>query len=591
MSSAGSAQAFLLAEEYFSAEDERFVDALREVDDPRRLAQLADLWKRDTREWAREQKIKYLRMAPDCVGHQPVVKRLFKQAQEDADDRVVAACAALFDRLVRHTRRTRYRWDWRSRSSWQEEYLAPSAPKLPNDLEDREVVNPWTGEKMNIGPAPMHWNAVYFSYRTRYYLQRRAWRYFRRLFHQGGDRYRAAVKHVLMEYRDEDLDSGERLLDCWTLMQIAFREHPALRFGRERVRLAQGGRLSELTAAPYFLGVWLSADAFPPLVDLMRDSPSRLVRVWAMQLVERAHADSAAQLPVETLLELLFSDDQDMLRFAAGLLKDNRAFGALPLESWLKLLDEAGPAALETVCTAMRHHNIASRLSLAECVGLATREPAPVAQLALAELKARQIVTEEEHDHVARLADAECAALAGELADWALGVVGSQQEYDRDHVSRFFDSLSADVRESAWKWLDAADCPGRDDPVLFCRLLETPYHDLKLRVVDLLERRSLPGEAAPGLTPIWTAVLVGIHRGGRQKLRASRQLAEALSREPSRADEVLPILAAAVRSVRRPESRAALSAVVGSLTVEPTLSEAVGRWLPELEVLAVEADA
>ena len=77
-------------------------------------------------------------------------------------------------------------------------------------------------------------------------------------------------------------------------------------------------------------------------------------------------------------------------------------------------------------------------------------------------------------------------------------------------VQACFDRIAAREPEvQAWAWLDAEDCPGANDPVLFCRLLETPFDDLRLKVIDLLERRNLPGEARGGLIPVWTAVLLG----------------------------------------------------------------------------------
>src|SRR5690606_37344624 len=100
-----------------------------------------------------------------------------------------------------------------------------------------------------------------------------------------------------------------------------------------------------------------------------------------------------------------------------------------------------------------------------------------------------------ERSRLANLADARCTALAGEMARWALERVGGTDHYDRDGVTRFFDSLTTTVRQAAWEWLDRPDSPGRDDPVLFCRLMETPYSELRLKLVDLLQRRSLPGEA------------------------------------------------------------------------------------------------
>src|SRR6266498_619410 len=75
----------LLAEEYFATENDRFVDALRTVRQPRALAAFADRWKKDPRPWARGQILLYLQHPLNSPGHQPVVKRLFKQAEVAGD--------------------------------------------------------------------------------------------------------------------------------------------------------------------------------------------------------------------------------------------------------------------------------------------------------------------------------------------------------------------------------------------------------------------------------------------------------------------------------------------------------------------------
>ena len=91
-------------------------------------------------------------------------------------------------------------------------------------------------------------------------------------------------------------------------------------------------------------------------------------------------------------------------------------------------------------------------------------------------------------------------------------------------------------------------------------LLETPHDDLRLRLIDRLAKRSaLPGCGADNLTPVWSTVLLGVYRGGRQKPKAIVQLSNAIATDPNRADSLLPVLAAAVRSIRRPEARAALA--------------------------------
>jgi hypothetical protein len=80
---------------------------------------------------------------------------------------------------------------------------------------------------------------------------------------------------------------------------------------------------------------------------------------------------------------------------------------------------------------------------------------------------------------------------------------------------------------------------------------------------------------------------LGVHRGGRQKAKAAAQLAEAIARTPDQAEQLLPVLSVAVRSIRAPEMRAGLAAVVSLVEARPELAAAVRKHLPELELEAV----
>ncbi|MBC8012398.1 MAG: hypothetical protein H7067_20135, partial [Burkholderiales bacterium] len=186
-----------------------------------------------------------------------------------------------------------------------------------------------------------------------------------------------------------------------------------------------------------------------------------------------------------------------------------------------------------------------------------------------------------------------CEAVAAQLAGWALVRVGAKETYAVEPVSRFFDSVSAPMRDAAWAWLLAtgAGSAAYDDPVLWSRLAETPFDDLKLRLIDHLALRlETPALTADQLAPVWCAVLLGVHRGGRQKLKAVRELADAIAAAPETAAKLLPVLAVAVRSVRGPEMRAGLSAVMTLLARRPELAGAVRARLPEL-VFTCETEA
>jgi hypothetical protein len=79
-------------------------------------------------------------------------------------------------------------------------------------------------------------------------------------------------------------------------------------------------------------------------------------------------------------------------------------------------------------------------------------------------------------------------------------------------------------------------------------------------------------------------VLLNVHRGGRAKLTALRQTADAIARDPKNAEPLLPVLAVAVRSVRLPEARHGLAALVRAVDAHPPLADGVRRHFPELDL-------
>jgi hypothetical protein len=130
-----------------------------------------------------------------------------------------------------------------------------------------------------------------------------------------------------------------------------------------------------------------------------------------------------------------------------------------------------------------------------------------------------------------------------------------------------------------------------DDPALWSRLLESPFDDCRLRLVEVLRvRASLPGQKNGRLTALWCGVLLNVHRGGRHKVMALRQVSDALVEDPGRAETLLPVLAVALRSVRAPEARAGLAALVHAADLRPDILPLVERYLPEVQLIGeVEA--
>ena len=396
---------------------------------------------------------------------------------------------------------------------------------------------------------------------------------------------------ALGRFEDRELARGEDLLESWGLMHACFHGHDALEFKPQGIRLKAGRSLSELTPAPYRPQLWTGQLAFSLLLAQSISARSRCVRTWARQLLEREHAERLRSLTAEELLMLLDSSDEEVQQFGAKLLQSLDAAAHWPVATWLRLLETKDPAAITLICEAMQKHVRGDRLDLAQCLAMATARATPVARLGLSLLQQRKFASAAERGQLTALGSARCGALGGELARWALGIVGTVATYDREVVLALFDSLLKEAREGAWDWLRVGP-PIPDDPVLWCRLLETPYDDLKLSLIDYLQEKSaLPGTSSKDLAPIWSAVLAGVHRGGRQKLKAIDQLAAAICRRPEQAEELLHVLSVAVRSIRKPEARASLAAVARIVAQRPELEPLVAARLPELSLSPAAAIA
>jgi hypothetical protein len=215
-----------------------------------------------------------------------------------------------------------------------------------------------------------------------------------------------------------------------------------------------------------------------------------------------------------------------------------------------------------------------------------------VARLGLALLRTKQPVTSDDYRLLLSLAEAEAAPLRPELIGWARSVLGGAAQFQVDWVLELLDSRHADVRAEGWNWF-RAEARAAGDVSLWQRLLESPYDDLRLQLVVLLEEHVARSGALVVdharlddalVRFLWATVLLNVHRGSRVKPRVVRQLLARLERRPEEADELLPILAVVVRSVRKPEWRAGLAGVLQLIERRPELESAVQSAFPELEL-------
>src|SRR5258706_7230585 len=200
----------LIVQEALASGDDRFLDLLHQLGDPKAIISLIDRWQKDFRPWARELALKYLDGPVNARDHRLVIKRLFRSAEASGDHERMGAFMALFDRLARR----------RPRQSWTRTTLRAER------------------------------TASEFSVHTVYYLQRRAWRYFRRLGFQKPGEYPTAVARGLARYRDEDLPDGLAVLDSWGLIHACFGEGDAVHFNTAHANLSRPAALDELVE-PY----------------------------------------------------------------------------------------------------------------------------------------------------------------------------------------------------------------------------------------------------------------------------------------------------------------------------------------------------
>jgi len=580
---------WLMAEELLERGDPAFVVELRRISEADRLGTFAAKWLADSRPTSRSLLLQYLSLPFNAFRHEPLLKRLFKLAEAQQDDTVMARFLVGADRLIRRVRRTRYRYESATREQWTEETLGiPRGTMLPKDPRALRHVDPDTGDLVISGRAEKQNRMRLFSVHTRHYLRRRVWRYFRQIGKTDPQRYIPAVVDALKQYTDEDVVDGIALLDNWGLIHVLFHDCPALLAKSNGWKIADGHTLAELTPAPIFEALWQASAA--PIISLMKEARCRPVRQSAIQMLNRYHPNALGQLPLPELLALVVHDDVELSELAVDALRKSTELPFLRVEEWLKLIETANPQTLSVLSELMAQHLAADKITLAQNVRLASSRPVPVARLGLKWLRDRVVSSAAECQSLLELFEAECQPVREELLAWTRSVLGQSPHFSTDWVLEMLDSRHEDVRKEGWIWFveEARAC---HDVTLWQRLLESPYDDVKFHLIDLLEGEVAlensgqvdRSRLAPELIRfLWASVLLNIHRGSRIKPKVVGQIMERLKRRPTEAAELLPLLAVSLRSIRGPEWRTGLAGVVQLLEHQPELESLIFRTFPEL---------
>lgn len=563
----------------FQAGSPEFVEVLRQRVSATTLAAFAETWYTDTRVEARRLLFAYLERPFNAPRHEPLVKRLFKFADNAGDDAAMARFLVGLDRLVRRKRGTATQWNPRTRSHEAVEVIY-TPPDTTLSRDDRAYAGTWftqNREKFTKG-------RFLFSVPTRQYLRRRAWRYFRKLGKKHPDRYVPAVCTALKFYTDADVPDALALLDNWGLVHVLFHHSPALESRPTGWFVSQTGTIQQLQPEPMYRPLWLRSPE--PIFDLLVNAKCRPVCLWAAKMLKQHFPQRIAQVSLDELLDWLVSANAVLNDLAVEALERIGGLEAVPVEKWLKLTEAARPDLLDRICEMVARVVKPEQVSFADAVRLAMQRPVPLARLGMAFLQGKKPATAAEVQALFALREAQADPLRADLVKWATTVLAERPDFSPQWVLEFLDGRHEDVREIGWEWLQS-DSRARDDVGVWQRMLESPYDNIRLRLVGILEDRAKEREGLAKFSMehvrfLWATVLLNITRGSRAKPFVVRQIMDRVASHPDEAGELLPIIAVALRSCRGPEFRAGLSGVASFVERNPTRRPLVEAVFPEL---------
>ncbi len=469
----------------------------------------------------------YLERPFNAYRHEALIKRLFKRAEAEGDDAVMARFLVGFDRSIRRViRRIRHREhaqvdsreeaerlvaQWKAQGfdeangsgpgvfdgrfhiwgTWSEPIITtPGGTTMP-----RGTIVSYPGYQILKGRVrngikapdwvrslkldPQEYRTTIdppessreklgrfrlFSVATRHYLRRRAWRYFRKLGKDHPERYVAAISVALVLYQDADAESGLAFLDNWGLVHALFHHSPVLEALPRGWRLAEDRSLSELEPAPIFEELWRSSPR--TLFNLVGNAGRRPVTQWAIKMLKRDPTGARHRGESEELIGLLGRADPEIVEFAAACLRESPNLATVSSERWPGLAEAASPETVEMLAEIIGRHLAADRVTLQDAVRLAACRPLPLARLGLGWLKSKTPNSDDERRGLLILLEARSEPLRPKILAWLRSALADPAAFRPEWVLEFLDSRHADARAEGLRWFrESAARAGRRDPL------------------------------------------------------------------------------------------------------------------------------
>ncbi len=570
----------LLVEELLGEANPRFLEEL-ELFSGKKLLTIADRWSADGRPALRRMLVDYVLGGCDRPGHRLLVKRLLSLAETRGDDELMGCFLVAFDRMEKRWLVERREWDFDIGGLTDVKALV-SSPLLASHAKGR----------------PDDDGSV-FSTRTRHFLCRRVFRYFRRLAFRKPASYARAVGPAIARFTDADVAEPSKFLDAWSLVHVLYHGSDVLIRDPRGIRVAPGHEISELTFAPLKPEAW--SKSFEVAFALARDARSRPVARFATSLLAEHHDGKLKTLSFAQAKELLAAAHEETRAFFVRRLRDVPGLDRLPVGEWLALLESGSLESLPEIVRLFREHVAPRRLSLEECVTLALSPAAPVAELGLAWVKERTAkgLGALERQRLLQLVSARAPLVRAEAGEYLARLLAEAPESKPEEVRELLDASDPAVRARGMALVDEVPRFSKS-PIVWASMAESPHPEVREKLLDELaaQARAQPAERRisgakvtdASLAQLWATTLLAIHRGGRAKPKALLSMAQALVTEPARAESVVPLMRIALRSVRPAERRTALAAITRAAQTHEEVRAAVTKHLPELDLGAIDVE-